>query len=38
MVEKAKRLTASQAKREEYGESGKYVNFTDETGKKKTLK
>lgn len=34
MVEKAKVLTASQAKREEYGETGKYVNFTDETGKK----
>lgn len=37
MVEKAKRLTASQAKREEYGETGKYVNFTDETGKKASV-
>lgn len=34
MVEKAKGLTASHAKREEYGETGKYVNFTDENGKK----
>lgn len=34
MVEKAKSLTASQAKRTDYGETGKYVNFTDEEGKK----
>lgn len=34
MVEKAKALTMSQAKKNEYGESGKYVNFTDEEGKK----
>ncbi len=33
MVEKAKSLTASQAKRTEYGESGKYINFTDKEGK-----
>ena len=37
MVEKAKKLTASQAKKEEYGETGKYVNFTDETGKKASV-
>lgn len=36
MVEKAKALTASQAKRAEYGESGKYVNFTDKEGKQAT--
>ena len=34
MVEKAKSLTVSQAKRADYGESGKYVNFTDKEGKK----
>jgi len=34
MVEKAKSLTLSQAKRDEYGEAGKYVAFTDEQGKK----
>jgi transposase len=34
MVEKAKSLTLSQAKKNEYGESGKYVNFTDGKGKK----
>jgi len=34
MVEKAKSLTLSQAKREEYGEAGKYVTFTDQQGKK----
>jgi len=34
MVEKAKSLTASQAKRTDYGETGKYVNFTDKEGKK----
>lgn len=34
MVEKAKALTASQAKRNDYGETGKYVNFTDKEGKK----
>lgn len=34
MVEKAKAMTASQAKRNEYGETGKYVNFTDKTGTK----
>ena len=33
MVEKAKSLTASQAKRSEYGETGKYVSFTDKEGK-----
>ncbi len=34
MVEKAKSLTLSQAKRDDYGESGKYMNFTDEKGGK----
>ena len=34
MVEKAKSLTLSQAKKNEYGESGKYVNFTDKKGTK----
>lgn len=33
MVEKAKSLTASQAKKADYGEAGKYVNFTDKEGK-----
>ncbi len=33
MVEKAKSLTISQAKRTDYGETGKYVNFTDKEGK-----
>lgn len=37
MVEKAKSLTASRAKREEYGESGKYVNFVDGSGKKASV-
>jgi len=34
MVEKAKALTASGAKKTEYGEAGKYINFTDSSGKK----
>lgn len=34
MVEKAKSLTLSQAKKKDYGESGKYVNFIDGKGKK----
>jgi transposase len=34
MVEKAKALTLSQAKRDDYGESGKYMNFTDGKGGK----
>lgn len=33
MVEKAKSLTASQAKKADYGETGKYVNFIDKEGK-----
>ena len=33
-VEKAKNLCYSQAKRAEYGDLGKYVNFTDENGEK----
>jgi len=34
MVEKAKSLTLSQAKKCDFGESSKYVNFTDEKGEK----
>lgn len=34
MVEKAKSLTLSQAKKNDYGEAGKYVNFTDNKGNK----
>jgi transposase len=34
MVEKAKSLTMSQAKKTEYGESGKYVKFTGNKGEK----
>ena len=34
MVEKAKALTLSQAKKDDYGEIGKYVNFTDKNGGK----
>lgn len=34
MVEKAKALTLSQAKKSDFGESGKYVRFTDAKGKK----
>lgn len=34
MVEKAKSLTLSQAKKDDYGETGKYVNFTDGKGGK----
>jgi transposase len=37
MVEKAKSLTLSKAKKSEYGESGKYVNFTDGKGEKATV-
>jgi transposase len=37
MVEKAKSLTLSQAKKNDYGESGKYVVFTDMKGKKATV-
>jgi len=37
MVEKAKSLTLSQAKKSDYGETGKYVNFIDGTGKKATV-
>jgi transposase len=36
MVEKARSLTASQAKRNEYGELGKYMSFTDGNGDKAT--
>jgi len=31
---KAKALTLSKAKRDDFGEVGKYVNFTDKNGKK----
>jgi transposase len=34
MVEKAKSLTLSQAKRSDFGETGKYVTFADDKGKK----
>jgi transposase len=37
LVEKAKSLTLSQAKKSDYGETGKYVNFTDGKGKKATV-
>jgi len=34
MVEKAKHLTLSQAKKSDFGETGKYVTFTDDKGNK----
>ena len=34
LVEKARSLAMSQAKKAQFGESGKYVNFTDKDGKK----
>lgn len=34
MVSRAKKLTFSQAKRSDFGEAGKYINFTDVDGKK----
>lgn len=34
LVEKAKSMTLSRAKRDEYGEAVKYVNFTDKSGEK----
>lgn len=34
MIEKAKKMRAAQAKRDEYGESSRYVIFTDEDGNK----
>lgn len=37
MAEKAGALTASQAKKAEYGEAGKYVNFTDGSGGKASV-
>jgi transposase len=37
MVEKAKSLTMSQAKKSEYGEAGKYVDFTDGKGEKASV-
>ena len=37
MIEKAKSLTASQAKRTEYGEAGKYVSFTDKKGERASV-
>ena len=37
MVEKVRALTVSQAKKNDYGEVGKYVNFTDTKGKKATV-
>lgn len=38
LVEKARSLTVSGAKRNEYGEAGKYVTFTDKNGKKAVVK
>ena len=37
MVEKAKSLTVSQAKKNDFGESAKYVSFTDGKGKNATV-
>ena len=37
LVEKAKSLCYSKAKKEEYGESSKYVKFVDEDGKKASV-
>lgn len=37
MVEKANSLTLSLAKKNEYGEAGKYIDFTDEKGKKPSV-
>ena len=37
LVEKAKSLCHSEAKKEEYGESSKYVKFVDEEGKKASV-
>ena len=37
MVEKAKSLTLSQAKKSDFGETGKYVKITDNKGKKATI-
>lgn len=34
MIEKAKKMRAAQAKKDEYGESARYVIFTDEEGNK----
>jgi len=38
MVEKAKSLTLSQAKKKDFGETGKYVKFTDSNGKKANVR
>jgi transposase len=37
MIEKAKSLRLSEAKKRDYGEVGKYVNFTDKDGKKASV-
>lgn len=34
LIEKAYNLTISRAKKSDYGEAGKYINYTDEDGKK----
>lgn len=34
LIEKAYNLTLSRAKKSDYGEAGKYINYTDEDGKK----
>lgn len=36
MVDKAKSLSLSRAKKEEYGDAGKYISFKDKEGKKAT--
>ena len=38
LAEKAKALTVSGAKKTEYGETGKYVSFTDKAGEKAVVK
>jgi transposase len=37
MIEKAKSLRVSEAKKSDYGEVGKYINFTDKDGKKASV-
>ena len=37
MVEKAKNQILSKAKKQEYGEGGKYINFTDKNGSKAVI-
>lgn len=37
LVEKAKAMTLSSAKKNEFGEAGKYINYTDKDGKKASV-